>query len=110
MKVIRLWFCRGITFLTDLLALDSVNAHSFSASVQDNAAFIFPNSKYKNKAIFSVLLVSSTLQQEGTAHIKPVLVYYLDRNAGSFVQKSFSAYVGAFFRDTVHQRVLCSQP
>lgn len=52
MKVIRLWFCRGITFLTDLLALDSVNAHSFSASVQDNAAFIFPNSKYKNNAIF----------------------------------------------------------
>lgn len=51
MKAIRMWFCRGITFLADLLALDGVNAHSFSASVEDNAAFIFPNSKYKNNAI-----------------------------------------------------------
>lgn len=52
MKVIRLWFCGGIAFLADLPALDSINAHSFSASVHDNATFIFPNSKYKNNAIF----------------------------------------------------------
>lgn len=52
MKVIRLWFCGGIAFLADLPALDSVNVHSFSASVHDNAAFIFPNSKYKNNTIF----------------------------------------------------------
>lgn len=39
MKVIRIRFCGGITFLLDLVALDSINAHPFSASVKNNADF-----------------------------------------------------------------------